>query len=219
MHTLIALLPPPIEGTPGSRPKQKSRRDRQNRRHRPGQRQRGRISRPMHRLQSAGRKPAPPDPPPRRRHQPDRQAWRPIRHDDPRLAVRPQSPGPRTAAAPQARNQSRRRRSGRTDPPHRRPGYAQRRPRARQTRASLKNRYKISCTEKRDVSETPAARPRTVARVKAHIDAALRSAGADWRQCGLTRSNNAHPRGDQRNFPARGIASQLTTPTPSLYRT
>ena len=60
--------------------------------------------------------------------------------------------------------------------------------------------------------------PQTVARVKAHIDAALRSAGAGWRQCGLPRSNNAPPGGDQRNFPARGIASQLTIRTPSLYQ-
>ena len=37
----------------------------------------------------------------------------------------------------------------------------------------------------------PQSEPQTVARINAHIDAALRSAGADWRQCGLPRSNNA----------------------------
>ena len=61
--------------------------------------------------------------------------------------------------------------------------------------------------------------PQMATHVKAHIDAALRSARADWRQGGLPRPNNAPPGGGRYNARAHGIAVHLTNQTPLLFRT
>jgi hypothetical protein len=125
VYTLTGLLPPPLEDTPEALRARNNAAVAKVAAPPPGQRQRSRPRRPMHRRSGPGRGPVAPGPPERRRHPADDAAERPIQLDGANLAVSACPPDAGAGVTPEAGGDRRRGDRGRVGPACGRAIYAE----------------------------------------------------------------------------------------------